>query len=87
MTKFHPQSISLSSSLLMTPCNIFFKRGDISELCNTVDRALSLVAYWFKGNQTLDPDKTIFILFHPSRKQINLDHSIFIDGNKITRVE
>ena len=26
-------------------------------------------------------------LFHPSQKQINLDHLIFIDGDKITRVE
>ena len=61
---------------------------DISELCHIVNCELSLVVSWFKGNKLiLHPVKTKFIIFHPSRKKINLDLSIFIDGNKITRVE
>ena len=36
------------------------------------NRELSLVATWLKANKlTLHPDKTKFIIFHPSRKKIN----------------
>ena len=46
-----------------------------------------MASRFFGSELALYPDKTKFILFNPSRKQINPDHSIFIDGNKITIVE
>ena len=43
-------SIYLSFILFADDSKIFFKHEYISELCDTVNRELSLVAYWFKGN-------------------------------------
>ena len=58
-------------------------------MTEVVNCELSSVANWLKANKlTLHPEKTKFILFHPSRKKINLDDlSISIDDNKFARVD
>ena len=69
--------------------NIFFRHKDISTLINTVNNELCRVSSWFNSNKlTLHPDKTKFILFHPTRKKINLDDiHININGVPLSRVE
>ena len=81
------QNISLLFFLLMI---LVFSIGTrTSRLINTVNSELCLVSSWFKANKlTLHPDKTKFILFHPSRKKVNLDEiHISINGAPLSRVD
>ena len=79
---------SLSFILFADDTNIFFRHKSIFTLLDTVNRELSLVSLWFNANKlTLHPSKTKFILFHPSRKNINPDDMhIFINRTPISRV-
>ena len=63
------QELVLDCSQSPILCSLFF-----SEFTEVVNRELSSVATWLKANKlTLNPEKTMFFLFHPSRKKINLD--------------
>ena len=58
----------LSFILFADDTNIFYRRKDISALTERVNAVLINVLSWFKANRlTFHPDKTKFILFHPSR--------------------
>ena len=85
---FH-SSKYLSFILFADDTNIFFRHKDISTLINTVNNELCLVYSWFNANKlTLHPDKTKFILFHPTRKKVKLDDiHININGAPLSRVE
>ena len=67
---------------------LFLQHSTISK-SSIVNRALSLVATWFKANKlTLHPAKAKFITFHSSRKKINSSNlTICIDNSTILRVE
>ena len=75
--------------LLTSPRSQFLQHDDIIEQCKMINHELSLVATWLKANKlTLHPDKTKFIIFHPSRKKINSEYlTISIDDSTIQRVE
>ena len=79
----------LSFILFADDTNIFFHHHNLTELSLIVNHELSLVSTWLKVNKlTLHPDKTKFILFHPSRKKLDLnDLNINIDHNSIARVQ
>ena len=85
---FH-SSKYLSFILFADDTSIFYRHKDIQTLINTVNSELCLVSSWFKANKlTLHPDKTKFILFHPSRKKVNLDEiHISINGAPLSRVD
>ena len=69
--------------------NIFFNHKDITTLTNTVNNELKHVSSWFSANKlTLHPDKTKYIIFHPSRKKMDLTNcKIKINTTTISRVQ
>ena len=86
--------ISNSSSLLSfilfaDDTNIFLSGKDIPSIFSTINAELKSVLKWCNANKlTLHPDKTKYILFHPSRKKPDLDNTkVTIDGHNIERVQ
>ena len=69
--------------------NIFFNHKDITTLTNTDNNELKHVSSVFSANKlTLHPDKTKYIIFHPSRKKMDLTNcKIKINTTTISRVQ
>ena len=65
--------------------NIFAKHKDVKHLMDMINIELKHVASWLAANKlTLHPNETKFILFHPTRKKINLhDINLHINGINI----
>ena len=85
---FHSSKL-LSFILFADDTNIFFSHKDISTLINIVNTELVHISSWFNTNKlTLHPNKTKFILFHPTRKKVNLtDLGITINNTSVSRVQ
>jgi hypothetical protein len=67
------------------PPNRFYSDKNINFLINTPNHELVKVASWLRANKlTLHPDKTKFIVFHPSRKKHQ--DELKINGHVIERV-
>ena len=78
----------LSFILFADDTNIFYSDNNINFLINTLNHELIKVGSWLRTNKlTLHPDKTKFILFHPSRKKtIYPQDELKINGHVIERV-
>ena len=69
--------------------NIFFNHKDTTPLANTVKNELQACLVLVSANKlTLHPDKTKYIIFHPSRKKMDLTNcKIKINTTTISRVQ
>lgn len=85
----HRSSSLLSFILFADDTNIFFSGKNIQSVFNIINTELEGVLKWCNANKlTLHPDKTKFIIFHPSRKKPNVENAnILIGGHSIERAE
>ena len=86
--------ISHSSSLLSfilfaDDNNIFLSGKDIPLMFSTINIELNNVYKWCNANKlTIHPDKTKYMVFHPSRRKPELDNlNVTIHGHDVESVQ
>ena len=86
--------ISHSSSLLSfilfaDDTNIFLSGKDIQSMFSTINIELNNVYEWCNANKlTIHPDKTKYMVFHPSRRKPELDNlNVTIHGQPRTQAQ